>query len=636
MSDPREASGTVETKADFQKSPQDFVKHWLQAINLASDEEKDWREDADKALERYSKTKARAFNVLYANTETVVPALYNSEPLPDVRRRFGDGDQNKTVASVLERAVSMQAELYGLDACMQAAVLDRQLQGRGVTRLRVIDGPNGSKHIECEPVAWDDFRRGPAKRWRDVPWVAFRHKMTREELLVINPDTGAKVELDAVIGSDEDRRDKDKIADQFKRATVWEIWDRAELKVYFIGEAYEDGPISVVDDPYKLREFFPTPEPLYAVKRTDTLVPVCQFTLWKPLADEVDNLTARIAAVINVMKLRGLYDGAFSEVVSKLKDLQDGDLAAAPDAARAMQQGGIERAIWIWPADMAAKVVTALYEAREQAKRQLHEMTGVADILRGSTQASETATAQQIKAQWGSLRLQNAQRDVQRHARDLFRMLADLTGGVLEPAEIAAMVGPELAQQMTPELWALLKNDLQREFVIEIETDSTIRADLTRAQENVAGFVQGFGTYIQSVGPAVQAGMMPGPVAVKLLMAFARNFKLGREAESALDEWVKFLEQQAQQPPRPDPAAEAEKAKTEMEAQQAQAEHGMKMAEMQGKAALGQQKHQLEMAKLGADVQAQQVTAGLQQQQLQAKVAAANMMPLRPNGASNA
>lgn len=634
-----QASSTVETKAETKKTPSEFTKHWLQAIELASTDEEDWRKDATETLERYSKSKNQTFNILYANTQTTVPALYNSEPAPDVRRRFGDDDEvGERVATLLERAISIQAHMYDFDACMKAAVKDRQLQGRGVTRVRIKTGPNGSKWIACEQVVWDDFRRGPAKLWADVPWVAFRHKMTREELVTLNEKIGATIKLDAVAG-EEARKDKkgDDLPDMFKRATVWEVWDRLERKVYFFAESFKDGPLQVIDDPYQLRAFFPTPKPLYQVEQTHTLVPVCEFKIWKPLADEVDEITRRISAIVKVMKVRGLYDGAFASIVTKMGQLEDGQLAAADDPARAMQTGGLDKAIWLWPVEKIIQVVQGLYEAREQAKNHLYELTGVADILRGQTNANETLGAQQIKAQWGSLRLQEAQRDVQRYARDLFRIMADLTAFAMEPPELQAMTGislaPEIpnnappdatqqAQQQMAEAVKLLKSDLLREFAIDIETDSTIRADLTRAQENIATFIQGLAQYFQGVGPAVQAGAMPMPIAIKMAASFARNFKLGREAEEALDEWEKDAEQKAANPPPPQKSPEEKKAEMEMAVQQQkasldaqrqqqdmqvqQAKDAMELQREQAKLQIERERLQLQREKMALDAQAMQ------------------------------
>lgn len=615
----QEQAGSVETRADYEKTPGDFTKHWLKAIELAGDEEKDWRAQADETIKRYKGSKSKSFNVLYANTQTTVPALYNSEPAPDVRRRFGDDDEaGQALAEVIERALYIQNELYDFDAVMKAAVKDRQLPGRGVSRVRLSTGPNGSKWIKWEPVAYDDFRHGPAKTWDDVPWVAYRHKFKRDELIEIaGKDLGDRVPLEVAVG-EAPKKDADKLPDMFKRAIVWEIWDKETRRVYFIAESFSDAPLKVYEDPYKLRQFWPSPRPMYQVECTDTLTPVCEFTIWKALADEVDDLTKRISGIVKTMKLRGLYAGQFENLMAKLKDLDDGELAAADDAARTMQEGGIDKAVWMWPVDLAAKVVESLYTAREQAKTQLYELTGVADILRGSTQASETATAQQIKAQWGSLRLQEAQRDVQRYARDCFRISADLLG-LFEPAELMAMTGIQDAQSVM----AVLKMDLQREFLIEIETDSTIKADLSKTQQNIAGFVQGFGTFVQSVGPAVQAGMMPPEIAVQLLTSFARAFKLGREAESALDAWEKALQAKAQQPPQPDPKQQADQIKAQ--AEQAKAQATIQQTQMDGQ--IAQQQHVQKMQEGQQKGQLMTLKHNLDVQKLQAEVAAAQMMP---------
>lgn len=609
----RAQAGTVETTADFAKSPSEFTKHWLQAIDLAGEDEKDWRDDAKHTIDRYRKTRAKSFNVLYANTQTTCPALYNSEPVPDIRRRFGDTDPvGKAASQMLERALSIECELYDFDACMKAAVKDRQLGGRGVTRVRVNQADNGAKWIACEPVIWDDFRRGPAKVWADVPWQAFRHRMTREELVKLDPKVGREVKLDSTIDVAGKEHKGDNLPDMFKRAIVWEVWDKLERKVYFFAESFKDGPVKVItDDPYRLRDFFPVPKPLYQVELTDSLIPVCEFKIWEPLANEMDDLTARIAGIVAVMRLRGLYAGQFESLIKTLTDLNDGELAAAPDSARSMQEGGIDKAVWMWPVDMAIQVLEGLYKARMEAKASVYEMTGVADILRGQTDPNETLGAQQIKAQWGSLRLQEGQRDVQRYARDLLRMMADLSCQHLEFVALTAMTGvsfvPRLppnappdqqqnalieAQQMAAAVEKLIKGpDLQREFVIEIETDSTIRADLSRNQQNVSGFVTGLAEFMQGVAPAVQAGFMPPQIAVKYIGVFSRNFKLGREAENLTDEWVKWLEEQAGQPKEPTP-----------EEKKAQADIQAKQMDMQMK----QQEAQMKQADRAAEMQAKQ------------------------------
>jgi hypothetical protein len=73
------------------KSEPAFVSAWLEAIESTETEEKDWTDSAKKAIDAYRGAKtsrSRQFNIHHSNVETLVPALYNSTPVPDVRRRL--------------------------------------------------------------------------------------------------------------------------------------------------------------------------------------------------------------------------------------------------------------------------------------------------------------------------------------------------------------------------------------------------------------------------------------------------------------------------------------------------------------------------------------------------------------------
>lgn len=675
-------TGNVDTLKETIKSKQDFHKYWMSAIELATKTERDWREDAKTAISQFrsdrSGYRVAKFNILYANMQTVCPAIYNSMPTADVRARFGEAmpvepppaqmghnggpamqpdpaviaatsaaqadaeRKNKdrsNVSQVIERAISVQSDLYDYDDALKAAVKDRELLGRAVTRLRVntVNGPDVtdqetgnaipgavvSKHITWEPVIWDDFRLGPAKRWPDTPWIAFHWVFTRDELEGLNPELAWKVNLDATV---EGQPDKDaQTPDTFKRANVWEIWDRSKRKVYWIAESYDQGPLKIEDDPYGLLGFFPVPKPRLAIETTDTQVPICPFMVWQAQQEEMNSLTRRIGALIKVIKWRGIYDGAFESAVKAMKGLDEGEMAPAPDASRALVQGDIEKAFWLMPIEQAVATLKQLYESREMCKQVIYELTGVADILRGSTKASETLGAQELKAQWGSLRLQSAQQDIQLHARDLMRMTADLMAEHFTPEEFEMMTGIALNDEQL----RLLKSDMRREFNIDIETDGTIKADLGKQQENVGGFVQGLATYFTAIGPAVQAGYMTPPEAVGLARTFARNFKLGRQADHILDEWQKRLDAKSKEPPAPPPpdpklqveqlkaqtaaqGAQVEMQKTQMqgqidqqtmtqEAQLKQAEFDMRMQEMQAEQQRAREAHAMEMQKLQAE-----------------------------------
>ena len=70
--------------------------------------------------------------------------------------------------------------------------------------------------------------------------------------------------------------------------------------------------------------------------------------------------------------------------------------------------------------------VVVRVQQRDVVKQTIYEITGISDILRGATNPHETASAQNIKASWGSQRIQRFQGDVGRYCRDLFRMFAEI------------------------------------------------------------------------------------------------------------------------------------------------------------------------------------------------------------------
>lgn len=671
VSEPTGASAaSLTTRADAGAGKAGVVSLWLQAIELAGNEEKDWRGRAEQVVKLYrgemekasgSRAARRRFNILYANVETLAPSIYNSTPIPDVRRRFSEADPvSKAAALVLERGLTFSMEEQTFDGVLQRAVKDALLPGRGVARVKYEptmgeDGEVATERTRSETVDWQHFRRGPARCWYDVPWIAFEHFLTREELTRLSPTIGPRIELDARVPGMDAKEDKDgPPPDLFRRATVWEVWDREKRQVVFVAKAWPDAPLSVVDDPLGLVGFFPIPEPIYALTSPGDLIPVEPYRLYKDLAEELDIITRRITALTSAMKWRGaVIDPNLGDFMTKFAELKDGEITPIENPAQMLNGGGgLDKAFWFMPIEQCATVLQQLYVSREQVKQSIYEVTGIADIVRGATKASETATAQQIKSQWGNLRIQHMQMEIARFARDLLRLEAEImaekfapetlfsVSGVQLPTQAdVAMQAQQMAQQATAQgqptppppqdvvtqeaVIALLRDDATRRFRIDIETDSTIRADVARAQENIGQFVQGFGSFIQAVGPAVQQGAMPMPVAAEMIKAFARVFKLGRSVEDALEQIP------TQQPPQADPAAAAAKAEEvkqqavmQMEQMKLQAQAQQQQAEMQVRAAEAQAAQQAEQQKVMAGLQAEEMKLQAQQQTEAARMAA--------------
>ena len=194
---------------------------------------------------------------------------------------------------------------------------------------------------------------------------------------------------------------------------------------------------------------------------------------------------------------------------------------------------------------------------------------------------------------------------VARFARDLFRMKAAIISKHFTPQNISMMTSlpSETNQQDAqtfPAALQLLKQD-SRSYRIDIETDSTVRADLAKAQEQMTAFLTATGGFATSIGGLVQTVPQIIPPAIEVYSQFARRFKLGKQAEDAL-EGLSALAQQAQQQmeqggmigPPPSPEQEADKAKAEGERQRSEQQIGMEKQKFDMEAERENAKHQRE------------------------------------------
>jgi hypothetical protein len=613
-------AGSIKSQKEARKDgPSGEVRNWLEIIDLASKEEEKWRKDAQEADETFAgkeDAKGTDFNIYFANQQTLVPALYNSTPIPDVRRRFGDDDPvGKSMAEVLERALSYSIDQYDFDCTVESAIFDMAGPGRGIARVSyhastgMVGGVEDvvDQKVDCEYVPWDLFRRGPAKRWRDVPWVAYLHHYTHEALVELaGREIADKVKLDSQYVADESKaKEPGAVPSIFKTAKCWEIWDKSDRKVKFLAPSYKEGFIKVIDDPLGLEQFFDIPEPMLSVKRGGKLIPVCEYTIYKSLLDELDCVTKRIVKLVQQIRPRAL--GAFNNVddIKGLAEADDGEIIQVSDAAAFLDGGGLDKMLAWFPLEETTKALAELAARREMIKQNIYEVTGMADIMRGQTDPNETLGAQQIKAKWGALRIQKRQKEIQRFVRDILRLKAEIIATKFRPELLGAMLGLEIA----PEVAQALQHDGVRDCKVDIETDSTIQDSLSNDLKVLTQFVQTSGAFFQSMVPAMQAGLMSPPAATQIYMSFCRNFKLGKQAQDALDQLAQVQMQQmqaAQENPPPDPA--------QQEMQMKEREFELKAAESQMKLQFEAQKHEQDMQ---FRVQDQEQKLQLEQQKME-------------------
>ena len=648
---------SVETvKKDVGPEETDRVRRWFDEIGLASKEEKKWRDRAAKVVKRYRdehEAEGSQFNILWSNVETLKPALYSQTPHPDVQRRHKDADPvAKQSCRLIERVLSFSIDDEDFDGVSNQVVADYLLPGRAIARVRYkptfsqqetltplraemqldasgkevgakfYDGEDEApddkvtirdglpflmgdpvdvlayEEAPIEYVHWKRFRMSPAETWEEVRWIAFQSYMTRDELTENFGERGGDVPLTlSVVETEEGKETPD---EYFKRAEVWEVWDKTERNVCVIAQGY-DKYLKEYGDPLRLKTFFPIPKPLYSVSTNGTMVPVPEFCLYQDQADELNAITARIERLVDALKVRGVYDGQFKDALGEMLRSSENEMIAVDGWTTFAEKGGIDGAISWLPIEMIAKTLVHLYQKRSELLDTIYQLTGLSDLQRGSTDPRETARAQSLKGQFASRRLMPRQKEVARFLRDLIRLKAEVISENFSPQTLTLMSGVEV----TPEMHALISSDALRSFRIDIETDSTVAADDQAEKEAVMEFLNGTQAFIGTVAPLVQEGAMPVEVAKAILLAVTRRSKFGREVEDAIE----MMGTQPKQE-KPDPAV----VKAQAEAQKMQAEMQFKAKESELKRQEAQAEMQMDVARHAQEMQMMREKAQLEMQ----------------------
>jgi hypothetical protein len=94
--------------------------------------------------------------------------------------------------------------------------------------------------------------------------------------------------------------------------------------------------------------------------------------------------------------------------------------------------------VWL-PVEKVAEVLTQLVTLRKELIDDVYQIMGLSDIMRGATDANETLGAQQLKSQYGSVRIRDKIAEMVRFARDLVRISAEIMAENFSPKTLLDM-----------------------------------------------------------------------------------------------------------------------------------------------------------------------------------------------------
>lgn len=610
---------------------------WLDHIAKYEREYKKWETRATSIIEvyrddKYKTRKTAKFNILWSNVQTLVPATFAKLPQPDVSRRFKDQDPVGRVAGmILERALDYEVQHYpDYRATMSQCVHDRFLGGRGTAWARYephieavkqglpqdgaqvtedVDEPQEQLDYECAPtdyVHWKDFGHTVARTWEEVTAVWRKVYMTRESCVERFGEEGEKIPLDSK--PDDQKKLAEETVDS--RALIYEIWDKENKKAYWLSKSLGK-IIDEKDDPLGLEGFFPCPKPLFATLTNETLVPIPDYSLYQDQAQALDVICDRIDGLVRALQVKGVYNAEFKELGRLFTEGENNTLLPVKNFAAFAEKNGLAGAIDIVDLTPIFNALNAAYAALEEQKQQIYDITGLADIVRGQSAASETATAQQIKGQYASLRLNAMKGDVARFATEILQLKAQIMCAKFNPETLlkvsAADQLSEVDKQLIPQALEMLKANPLRSFRIEVSADSMVQIDEQEEKQARTEMLQAVGGYLKEALPVVQGAPEVAPMVIEMLKFGVTAFKVGKGIEGVIDETLDKIRQSIQQkqgqPPPPDPEM------MKVQAQQ-QIEQGKMQMQQQADAARLQHEQQL----AGVQMQQEQQRIQLEQQ----------------------
>ena len=588
--------GKIVSASDFDASPLGLAQRWGTEIEAAGQELTKFHDESRRIVQRYldkrdayGKDESKV-NLFWSTMKVLLSMLYARPPKADVSRTFQDyeDDVARVSGTMLQRILNrgFDDNTSKWDANVRQGIEDWLVVGLGQIWLRyevetepytieaVIDPLTGQELVPaqeaerivdedapCDYIYWEDFFWSPARTWDEVRWVARRVYMTKDQL---EERFGEEIAAVVPLGRPQSKTNVNDQAvkyDPWSKAEVFEIWCKETRKVYWYAKG-SDVILDVKDDPLQLDGFFPCPKPVAANVTSSNFLPRADYIFAQDQFNELDEINTRITWLTRAAKVVGVYDKSAEGIQRVFQQGAENQLIPIDNWALFAERGGIKGQVdWI-PIDQVTNAIERLRQYRQDKVMQIYEVLGISDVMRGSSRASETATAQQIKAQFGSTRVQLMQFYIADWISQALRIKAEIICKHWQPETIIRRSNIERTPDapLAGQAIELLKTEEMREYRIVIEADSMAAMDWAAERDAAVQFMQGLGAFVSQVAPMAQSVPGAAPVLLSMLQWAVSKFRVSTQIESVLDQAITGLKQQGIQPPPPNPMQEAEVA----------------------------------------------------------------------------
>ena len=613
-------------------------EYWAKQLEVAYANPiyKRWRKTARDITRRYrnqafsnsDNKKARlddeckGYNLLYRNVSVRLPFILPFIPKVQVDRTNRDNDQVARVASmILERTTAKLTESAQFKRALSYAKLDAELTNFGVIWVSYAPYYTSEgflkEDITFDYVSSDDFIWQKSKKWDDCGWVARRLRMTEEDVRkqfknIRLPESVSDTELDELekqgLIDEKDRDDK--------TISVYEIWDKWDRKVYIFHPSYKK-ILATYDYPYDID--FPCAKPLSYDEFTDSTIPFSRHAQYLEQYKAVDQINRKITRIKDSLRVAGGYDASIADF-GKLFDADNDNSLIGLKNVEKLQGKGIESSIWMLPQDNIVAALESLKAVRDEYISDIQKGLGIYDVLEGETKATEAYGTNRLKGSFGTMRLQDDQKDAIYFVQDTIRIACDIICQTFEPLSLLAYSTIEYSNQSIPLIMQaieLLKTELLKNtrLTISLEDvrsyyDSDYKANISELWTNVF-------TQLQAVSQMVQQVPEMALIAKPAIMSMIRGYKVGafveQQMEEAIDNAIAAYQQRMAEPQQPSPdmiKAQNEQQKLQLDAQKLQLETQKAGVELQNtrdkdatSLALENKRAEAEIAKIVSDRQ---------------------------------